>query len=62
MNREELSKNIAFTSIAIGKVMNSIGQTPIKNLDRETQDQLVFLGSSRLAPALFLRNSYPRIH
>ncbi|MCO7125655.1 hypothetical protein NIE88_07720 [Sporolactobacillus shoreicorticis] len=45
MKRNELSKNIAFTSIAIGKFMNSIGQTPIKSLDRETQDQLVFLGS-----------------
>ncbi|MDN3953899.1 DUF6944 family repetitive protein [Sporolactobacillus laevolacticus] len=45
MKREDFSENIALVSITIGKVMAAVGQTPIKNLDRETQDQLVFLGS-----------------
>ncbi|BBN98765.1 DUF6944 family repetitive protein [Sporolactobacillus terrae] len=45
MNRKELSEGFALLSITIGKVMAAIGQTPIKTLDRETQDQLILLGS-----------------
>ncbi|MCO7176284.1 DUF6944 family repetitive protein [Sporolactobacillus kofuensis] len=45
MNREEVAENFALLSITVGKVMAAAGQTPIRQLDRETQDQLVFLGS-----------------
>ncbi|GEB75991.1 hypothetical protein SIN01_03360 [Sporolactobacillus inulinus] len=45
VNRKELSEDFALLSITIGKVMAAIGQTPIKTLDRETQDQLILLGS-----------------
>lgn len=45
MKREDVAENFALLSITVGKVMAAAGQTPIENLDRETQDQLVFLGS-----------------
>jgi hypothetical protein len=45
VKREDVAENFALLSITVGKVMAAAGQTPMKSLDRETQDQMVFIGS-----------------